>query len=308
MEVKDDSIEASPFTERELAEIYDDLQFLNELKSPHLEDIFQSIKFAVSNMRKYKCKYCLFTCMDKESRDNHILQEHEEVINCFKLNVAMLIMSSTSLYPYIPDLEGYIKKIKDSSGKILIATNSIVDVKVFYFDCRLALEHITSGLLRHFGVLHMDKSVRLEEMLVKLKSLTKQPSKLNSFFNMKNISGSCIHEIVNLSDTGDLKSSDQMIMYFRNVIDEAVDMFQNPPSAPVILDPLPITKITEKVNEAGDLYKTRLCQHYVSNGKCPLGNRCKFAHGVQELRRAKCAFFIRGVCKLSNCQFLHSLE
>lgn len=37
-----------------------------------------------------------------------------------------------------------------------------------------------------------------------------------------------------------------------------------------------------------DLYKTRLCKHFMSTGSCRYGNKCQFAHGVDELRSVQC--------------------
>lgn len=33
-----------------------------------------------------------------------------------------------------------------------------------------------------------------------------------------------------------------------------------------------------------DLYKTELCRSFVETGKCKYGKKCRFAHGVEELR------------------------
>ena len=33
-----------------------------------------------------------------------------------------------------------------------------------------------------------------------------------------------------------------------------------------------------------DLYKTELCRSFMATGKCPYGKRCRFAHGIDELR------------------------
>lgn len=34
-----------------------------------------------------------------------------------------------------------------------------------------------------------------------------------------------------------------------------------------------------------DLYKTKLCKHFHSDGVCPFGEGCHYAHGIQELKR-----------------------
>ncbi len=38
------------------------------------------------------------------------------------------------------------------------------------------------------------------------------------------------------------------------------------------------------VNQANSLFKTSLCKHFESTGKCTTGNKCHFAHGKHELR------------------------
>jgi hypothetical protein len=37
-------------------------------------------------------------------------------------------------------------------------------------------------------------------------------------------------------------------------------------------------------NATNPLFKTRLCERFETDGECPYGPRCTFAHGIQELR------------------------
>ena len=42
------------------------------------------------------------------------------------------------------------------------------------------------------------------------------------------------------------------------------------------------------VSTAGKKIKVELCKNYMERGHCPYGGRCKFAHGVSELRQNEC--------------------
>ena len=64
-------------------------------------------------------------------------------------------------------------------------------------------------------------------------------------------------------------------------------------------------------------YKTELCQKYCENGSCPYGNKCKFAHGKDELvykklcnnyKKKQCkTFFECGYCPYgARCTFKHN--
>eukprot|EP01012_Entosiphon_sulcatum_P023250 TRINITY_DN2821_c0_g1_i1.p1 TRINITY_DN2821_c0_g1~~TRINITY_DN2821_c0_g1_i1.p1 ORF type:complete len:284 (+),score=50.35 TRINITY_DN2821_c0_g1_i1:59-853(+) len=48
----------------------------------------------------------------------------------------------------------------------------------------------------------------------------------------------------------------------------------------------PVTQIQQQINKALDpvKYKTQLCKNWETEGKCPYGPRCLFAHGVKQLR------------------------
>nr|VVW89255.1 unnamed protein product [Nymphaea colorata] len=63
--------------------------------------------------------------------------------------------------------------------------------------------------------------------------------------------------------------------------------------------------------------KSQLCKKFVENGYCPYEKRCKFAHGLQELKKnhqANCkyktkvcgGFLQEGFCPYGNrCNFIH---
>ena len=65
-----------------------------------------------------------------------------------------------------------------------------------------------------------------------------------------------------------------------------------------------------------DKYKTQMCRVYSTEGRCPYGRKCQFAHGESELRAEKrprgdrtvpCrSFRTHGVCPYGvRCTFLH---
>ena len=52
-----------------------------------------------------------------------------------------------------------------------------------------------------------------------------------------------------------------------------------------------------------NLSKTKLCLHWQKNKKCPMGNKCRFAHGKEELKAAIC--FFGANCRKTGCKFIH---
>lgn len=55
-----------------------------------------------------------------------------------------------------------------------------------------------------------------------------------------------------------------------------------------------------------DLYKTKICEDWETFGSCEYGERCKFAHGNEELRIKFCKYGNK--CYNSNCKFKHPYE
>ena len=67
-------------------------------------------------------------------------------------------------------------------------------------------------------------------------------------------------------------------------------------------------------------YKTELCKFFEIDGKCQFGDKCAYAHGIENLRSKvtnttayrtkKCTqFFEKGYCPYGNrCQFAHQLK
>jgi len=344
-------------SETDLQELFGQIKVLNEAKSSQLQGIVESVHKAFRALNQYKCCFCDNSFLDRSLRDQHIVAAHEEAIQCFQMNVKMLSLRAKELFTKVPDLPVSINKISTGAGTVA-ANADITSLRSFYFDCRLALEMIVTNLLRSFGVHEMDPSARLEEMLVKLKSMITPPSRMNSFFQMKTLVGSAIHEIVQISDSVDLKRADTMMMYFRNVVEESILLFEEGPiippqtahspekerrafndrSAPgdrygggdryersydrygggdrerfVDSQRPPVRRQgsnpprgpPSRVNDTGDLYKTQLCNNWKRDRVCPLGAKCKFAHGESELRKARCAFFAQGNCKMPDCKFAH---
>lgn len=41
-----------------------------------------------------------------------------------------------------------------------------------------------------------------------------------------------------------------------------------------------------RVTEPNENFKIQLCRHFMQKGSCPFGDKCHFAHGEQELRKA----------------------
>ena len=51
---------------------------------------------------------------------------------------------------------------------------------------------------------------------------------------------------------------------------------------------LPSTSTTtvRRVTEPNENFKISLCRHFMTTGNCPFGDKCHFAHGEAELRKA----------------------
>lgn len=74
---------------------------------------------------------------------------------------------------------------------------------------------------------------------------------------------------------------------------------------------------TQNQQQSANLYKTELCRSFSENGNCRYGNKCQFAHGLEELRPVarhkkykteKCKNYDRdGFCPYgSRCRFIHN--
>ena len=70
------------------------------------------------------------------------------------------------------------------------------------------------------------------------------------------------------------------------------------------------------ISNPPEKYKTELCKKFQSNGFCPYGNKCQFAHGKEELitkiqnanyKKEKCkSFYEKGYCPYGiRCNFQH---
>ena len=77
-----------------------------------------------------------------------------------------------------------------------------------------------------------------------------------------------------------------------------------------------IKNTIEEKSQIEQKYKTELCKKFQSTGKCPYGNKCKFAHGKAELvskiqganyKKKHCkTFYEKGYCPYgSRCNFQH---
>lgn len=61
------------------------------------------------------------------------------------------------------------------------------------------------------------------------------------------------------------------------------------------------------INTPGDIYKTKLCAHY-TNGICYRGNKCHFAHGLEDLHYRVCKYaYENKICPRKDCYYLHEI-
>ena len=78
-----------------------------------------------------------------------------------------------------------------------------------------------------------------------------------------------------------------------------------------------IQNLIEEENKFDPKYKTELCKKYQTIGKCPYGNKCRFAHGKEELitkyqganyKLKNCKTFMeKGYCPYGlRCSFKHN--
>jgi hypothetical protein len=91
-----------------------------------------------------------------------------------------------------------------------------------------------------------------------------------------------------------------------------VQKFSKPPQKPVF-SPKPF-KFSSNHSESHEKYKTELCRN-LESGFCEYGDKCFYAHSLEELRdksstvlkQVKCkSFFEFGYCLLGHrCQFSH---
>ncbi len=77
-----------------------------------------------------------------------------------------------------------------------------------------------------------------------------------------------------------------------------------------------IKNIIKAENNLDPKYKTEICKKFQTTGKCPYGQKCRFAHGKEELitkfkgknyKKIPCkSFFEKGYCPYgSRCNFRH---
>jgi hypothetical protein len=78
----------------------------------------------------------------------------------------------------------------------------------------------------------------------------------------------------------------------------------------------PFAHSEDELREKPNLYKTKLCDAFLQEGKCSKGENCHFAHGEDELRStpdlfktAICNLWTQGKCTAGDqCRFAHGYE
>jgi hypothetical protein len=78
----------------------------------------------------------------------------------------------------------------------------------------------------------------------------------------------------------------------------------------------PFAHSEDELREKPNLYKTKLCDAFLQEGKCVRGENCQFAHGEDELRStpdlfktAICNLWTQGKCTAGDqCRFAHGHE
>lgn len=131
-------------------------------------------------------------------------------------------------------------------------------------NVKAAFEYLLEAMLKHLGI---TPAQSIHDKLLLLKD-TINTSRINMFFDVKDLVNVGAHG----SEMSVLQLQDLLTSFRRVVIDSRSVLLMTPQET--------LSRAKPKINP---LYKTVLCRNWTRCGKCPLGDKCSFAHGSAEL-------------------------
>lgn len=182
--------------------------------------------------------------------------------------ISAVIYESLKHYSTIPKMEKYMKNIS------MIYEEKPVDVTQFCFHIRNLLEVVVGTVYeKHHGSLV--PGIRIDTALEGIRKMLKFPSLVNGLYQLRECVSPFIHDLPN---TGEYEFDANYILCVLCIVMHDI---------PKLLDEKYFTKKVKDIDKRNNRrYKTKLCLHWSTNGKCRDGDNCIFAHGEDELRKS----------------------
>jgi hypothetical protein len=134
---------------------------------------------------------------------------------------------------------------------------------------KAAVDYLLTAMIAHVG-LTADVIPTIHDKMMMLKPFIVPSARMNCFFELK--------ELVNAGSHGEdvsLQHLEEMMTFFRRTLQESRALLLLSPHEVRLIRPRPQTS---------SRYKTVLCRNWGRYGRCPLGEKCQFAHGDGELK------------------------
>lgn len=134
---------------------------------------------------------------------------------------------------------------------------------------KAAVDYLLTAMIAHVG-LTAEVIPTIHDKMMMLKPFIVPAGRMNCFFELK--------ELVNAGSHGEdvsIQKLEEMMTFFRRTLQESRALLLLSPHEIRLIRPRPKTS---------SRYKTVLCRNWTRYGRCPVGDKCQFAHGEGELK------------------------
>lgn len=206
-------------------------------------------------------------------------EQKDDLLFVFSLTASLsrAAVSVTLLAPKVPSLADLFASLRDLLERSLLLNH----VKRLEFSILLkaAYELLLMALCQHYFIAPAKAATALMDRLQLLKPYIQPPSRMNCFFELKELVNYAAHP-KDATCSLSMAILDDSTHAFLKVLDECVTELLRAP-------PRPLSARTPVLphGTAGKA-KTQVCSYWQAGNYCPFAARCRFAHGEGEVRSA----------------------
>jgi hypothetical protein len=230
------------------------------------------------------------------TKEPFLYYPHMDILVTFALSASLLRAEETvaRLEAAVPSLTQMLTKMQDLLARCFLVDH--VSRLEFALLLKATFELLLIALCQRFAIQAAQAATSLMDRLQLLKPYIQPPSRMNCFFDLKELVNLAAHP-KDIRCTISLTLLDDALHALLKVLQECVALLETATATGVLQAPFTTSRMSSTMETAttkkpaptacvaisADKRRTKLCTYWQAGNSCPYANQCRFAHGQAEV-------------------------